>query len=69
MVQRGERLRLALEPGDPVRIGGERVGQDLDGDVAIEPRVTRPIDFAHPAGAKGGDDLVRTNAGALGKCQ
>ena len=32
----------------------EGFGQDLDGDVAIEPRVARAVDLAHAAGAEGG---------------
>ena len=63
MVQRGQDPGLALKPRDPLRVGGERRGQDLDGDVAIEPRVPRPIHFAHPAGPEGGNDLVRAEAG------
>jgi hypothetical protein len=31
---------------------GEVVADDLDGDVPIQLRVARPIDFAHPAGAQ-----------------
>ena len=46
------------------RVCHEHVGQDLDGDVAIEPRVPRLIDLAHAAGAEGGDDLVRAEASA-----
>ena len=49
MVQRFERLRLALEAGDALRIAGERLGQDLDRHVAIELRVARAIHFAHAA--------------------
>ena len=67
MIQRGEDLRFALEPREPVRVGRERLGQDLDGDVAIELRVARPIHFAHPAGAEGGEDLVRAEARASGQ--
>ena len=52
MVQRGEDFRFALESGHPFRVSRERLGQDLDGDVAIEPRVARPIHFAHAAGAE-----------------
>ncbi len=62
-IQRGQGLGLALKPRDPLRVGGERRGQDLDGDVAIEPRVPRPIHFAHAAGSEGRDDLVRAEAG------
>ena len=30
--KRGQRLGLALKPRDPLRVGGERLGQDLDRD-------------------------------------
>ena len=33
MIQRAQRLRLALEPGQPVGIGSERRRQDFEGDV------------------------------------
>ena len=41
----------------------------LDRDVAIEPRVARPIHFTHAAGAEGGEDLVRAEASAGGEGQ
>ena len=34
VVQAGEELRLALEAGEPLRIGGEPFGQDLERDLA-----------------------------------
>jgi len=37
MVQRGEGLRFTLEARQAVRRVGENLGQDLDGDVAIQP--------------------------------
>ncbi len=39
-------------------------GQHFDGDIAIEPRVARPIDLAHPAAAERLKNLVRTEPGA-----
>ena len=36
MVEAGEDLRLALEPGEAVRISREGVGEDLQGDLAVE---------------------------------
>ena len=63
MIQRRERLRFALEPREPLGIGGERLGQDLDRDVATELRVARAIDLAHAAGPEGGEDLVRADTG------
>ena len=51
MVERGEDLRLALEAREPLGIARERVGQNLQRDVAVELGVAGPIDLAHPAGA------------------
>ena len=64
MVQRGQRLRLALETRKAIRIVRERLGQDLDRDVAIELGITRPIDFAHAAHADLRGDFVGADAGA-----
>ena len=69
MVERGERLRFAREPRQPIRIAGERIGQDLQRDVAIELRVARAIDLAHAPGADDGEDLVRAEACAGSESQ
>ena len=50
MIQSGERLGLALESGETIRIVGERFGQYLDGDLASEVGVGRPIIPRRPAG-------------------
>ena len=55
MIQRRERLRLALEPRQAFGVRGERVRQDLDRDLAAQRRVRRPIDLPHAAFA----DLAR----------
>ena len=52
MIQRSKDFCFALEPRHSFCVSRERFGQDLDGDIAIEPRVARPIHFAHPAGAE-----------------
>ena len=62
MIQRGERLRFACEPREAVGIVGEGVREDLEGHVAIEPRIARAVHFAHPAGTQRGEDLVRAEA-------
>jgi hypothetical protein len=67
MIQRGEDFGFALEPSHPFRVNAERLGQDLDSHIAIESRVARPIDFAHPASPKGGENLVRAESGASGQ--
>ena len=56
-------LRLALEAlARPRATPTRRVGQHLDRHVALEPRVPRPVDLAHPARAERRDDLVGTEA-------
>ena len=64
MAQGRERLRLALEPLLQVRVGGDVLGQDLDGDGAVEPRVGGLVDLAHAAGANRSGDLVGAEPGA-----
>ena len=68
MIQRGEGLRFAGEPCEPFGVAREDIGQHLDGDVAIELRVSRAIDLTHAAGAEGHEDLIRAEAGAGSKC-
>jgi hypothetical protein len=59
VIEAGDHARLALEPDAGVGVAGDVWRQQLDGDAAIEPRVTSPIDLAHPAGADCRDDFVR----------
>jgi hypothetical protein len=47
MVQRRERLRLALEAGQALRVEGEAIRQDLDRDITIEPGIAGAVDLAH----------------------
>ena len=47
VIERGERLRLALEAREALRVARHVGGQDLEGDVASELRVGRAIDLAH----------------------
>src|SRR5580704_14190194 len=58
MIERGQHLGFALESCESLRIASGKVRQNLDGDVAIQPLIVRPIDLAHPAGAERCDDLV-----------
>ena len=69
MVQGRDGASLALEAGPHIGIASDFARQDLDRDRAIEPRVARAIDLPHPAGPKGGEDLVRAEAGAGGEGQ
>ena len=56
--------RLLLEAMQPARIRRERLGDQLDRDVAPETRIARAVDLAHAAGAEPADDLVGTDRGA-----
>ena len=58
MIERRDRARLAVEAVAQLRVGGERRGEDLDGDGAIEPRIAGAIHLAHAARAEQGDDLI-----------
>ena len=46
VAERGDDARFALESRLTVGIPGHRGRQHLDGDIAPEPRVTRPVDVA-----------------------
>jgi hypothetical protein len=49
MRQCRDREGLTLEARDAIRIRGDGVGENLDGDVALQLRVVCAIDLAHPA--------------------
>ena len=52
MVQGRDRPRFVFESAQAIRVMGHRRGENLDGDVAIEPRVAGAVDLAHPARAE-----------------
>lgn len=64
---RREHLRLALESRQSIRIVRQCIGEDLDGDVALQPRVARAVDLAHSARANERGDLVRAEPCAGGQ--
>jgi len=49
-------------PGGAVGVPRERVGQNLDGDVALQPRIARAINLTRTAGAKGTDNFIGTDS-------
>ncbi len=69
MAERGEHLRFSPKSRQPVGIGSERVGQDLQRDVAIELGVASAIHLPHAASAHGIYDFVGTEAGTRGQGQ
>ncbi len=58
MVQSGGGLRFALEARQRLRILGNIVGQELEGDKAMQPCVFGLVDNTHPAAAELLDDAV-----------
>ena len=67
MVEAGEDLRLPLEPGEPIRVSREGVGQDFQRDIAAQLRVGGAIDLSHPPFANEGGHVVGPEAGADGE--
>jgi hypothetical protein len=62
-LREAKHLRLALEPGEPLRIARKYLRQDLQRDIAVELGVARSIHLAHTAGAKSASDFVRAETG------
>lgn len=58
MVEAGEDLGLSLEPSESVGIKGERLREDLEGDLPVELRIGSPIHLAHAALADQGGDVI-----------
>jgi hypothetical protein len=63
VVESRQRAGFALETGARFEIVVARERQDLESDVATQPRVAGAVDLAHAAHAERGDDLVNTEAG------
>ena len=70
MIQRREHLGFALEPREPIGIAHEGLGQHLDRDIAIQPRIARAIHLAHTARAEQRQDFIcaETSCRAPGTC-
>jgi len=64
MTQCSSRVRFLLESAEPFGIVRVRRCDHLDGDVALEPGVTRSIDFAHASCTERRNDFVRAEASA-----
>ena len=58
VVQRGDRLRLALEARLDLGVLRDRFGQDLDRHFSAQPRVPGPVDLAHAALSEQLEDFV-----------
>jgi hypothetical protein len=58
MIKRRCGLRLALEPSQGLWVFDDVIGQEFEGDKAVEGNVLGLVDHAHPAPAKLFDDAV-----------
>ena len=61
VIQRGQDLGFASESGQAIGIVREGIGQDLDGDPAVELGICGAIDRSHAALAEFGGDAVVGN--------
>jgi hypothetical protein len=61
VVQLGKDFGLTLKPSQAFRVTRDRLGQDLDRDLPLQPGVGGLIDLPHAADAKERRDLVGTN--------
>lgn len=60
MIQRRRSLRLQPQPRDRTRIAARLFRQNLDGHIAIQPSIARPIHHTHPTLTDRLNDLVNT---------
>ena len=58
MVQSRSGLRFALETGEGLRISSDLIGQELQGDEAMQPGVLGLVHDTHPATTEFLDDAV-----------
>jgi hypothetical protein len=68
MIERCEDFRFALEARQALRIGRERLGQDLQGHLAFQSRIRGPIHLAHAADTNLADDFIWADARTSWKC-
>ncbi len=64
VVQARDGLRLALEPLLQIRVRGDMLREDFDGDGAVEAGIARFVDLTHSARTDGLGDLVVAELGA-----
>jgi hypothetical protein len=67
MRKRRDSASFALEARQRVGIVRQVLRQDLDRDVATEPRIARPVHLTHSPGADRSSDFVRAEAGTGNK--
>ena len=66
MRQLRNRARLALKTFPEFPALGEMFGEDLDGDVAVEPGIAGAIHFTHTTRTQRGQNFIRPEPDARG---
>src|SRR6516165_9793532 len=64
MAQGSDALCLTLETGAAFRGASRRIREDLEGNVAFQSRIARPIHLAHAAGAERRQNLISAEPSA-----
>src|ERR1017187_3615795 len=67
MIESAGGAGFLLESRAMRRIGGQGSRQELDRNLAVQARIACAIDFAHAAGADGGNDQIWAQPGSSGK--
>ncbi len=67
MVERRQHTGLAVEASQALGVAGERRRQDFDRHIAMQSRVSGPVDFAHAAPAQRLHDAIRADVSAGGQ--
>ena len=62
MIEPRRREGLVSKPPQALGIRCQRFGQNLDGDVSLEPRISRSVHLAHAACSEERNDLVGTES-------
>ena len=69
VIERREDFRFALEPREPIGIGGERWRQDLYRDLTLQLGIGGPIHLPHPTFADLRGDFIDAEACAGSQSQ
>jgi hypothetical protein len=64
----GERPGLSLQPFQSRPVVRERLGKDLEGDVATETMIPGAIDLPHPPHSQQRDNFVVSESNARAQC-
>jgi hypothetical protein len=57
----------ALEPDQGLRVLGQALGQNFDGNLAVEARIPGAVDFSHPSSAERSENLIGTETRSVGQ--